>query len=178
MRTMHKAAAAAVGLVLAGTGLTAGASSAFADEGEPAARAQKPTVGCDDYSGDWFWGKIKSVRQDGRVATLYSEKKDDDEAYTAGTGNLKRGDTISVERSKKTFPMFKTRTWNPSDADAKSEGYKSCRNTIDRAEAAEDAADTRSVWHQNAEGSYAVRACVHPRKGETRCTKWYVDHSD
>lgn len=182
MRISHKASAVAAAVVLAGTGLTAGASAALAGEGGaggPASSqaAKKPTLGCDEKADDWFWGKITSVKEKGRVGTLYTERKDDDEAYTEGSGHLKKGDRIAVERSKKKFKM-RNSVWSPSNKSAKSKGYKSCRNKIGKTEAGENYAYTKSVWHQTGDGktSYAVRACVDPVKSKADCTKWYVDH--
>lgn len=182
MRTAHRMAAAACTVIVAAGGLTTAAQAGSGD-GRPDSARHTTSVDrkphCDASPWPNVWAHSDTVRVKGRVGKLYTEKIQDDEAYTAGS-RLKKGDKISVERSKKTFNRPKgDKPGRPSHSDVKKKGIKkSCYAKV--TERGQTTLETGSVWlSTSATRSYAVRSCVNPKgSAGKKCSRWFVDHRD
>ncbi|MET8685240.1 hypothetical protein ABZV77_13580 [Streptomyces sp. NPDC004732] len=174
-------------LVVGGLTATAMPSAAQAAPGkDAAAEASAPKYSkikhCDDNAIIGYFAITKTVTSTGRTARLYTEKEPDDRAYSYAY-DIAQGDRVYVQRSKKTFKMSgpDTNGWHPTKSAVYDMGaVRSCENTAGWYEAnVNDHMFTDAVTVQrNSARAYAVRTCINPTNGPTKCSKWWVDHKD
>ncbi|NGO47380.1 hypothetical protein [Streptomyces ureilyticus] len=188
MRNHRKARIGFTSLVLVVGGLAATTMPSAAQPApgtDPAADASaakyRKIKHCDDTATIGIFSKTKTVTSTGRTARLYTEKEPDDRAY-AYAYDIAQGDKVYVQRSKNTFEMPDgDRGWHPGKSRVYEMGaVRSCENTAGWFEAnVNDHMFTDAVTLQfNFVSAYAVRTCINPTNGPTKCSKWWVDHKD
>lgn len=173
-------------LVVGGFTATTMPSAAQSPDKDAAADTSPPKYRkikhCDDTAIIGYFAKTKTVTSKGRTARLYTEKEPDDRAYSYAY-DIAQGDKVYVQRSKNTFAMSKpdTNGWHPPRSWVYEMGaVRSCENTAGWYEAnVNDHMFTDAVTVQrDFVRAYAVRTCINPTNGDTKCSKWWVDHKD
>ncbi|GAA2083992.1 hypothetical protein GCM10009801_44820 [Streptomyces albiaxialis] len=185
----HKARIGVTSLMLAVGGLTAMTVPSAAQPAPGKATAADASASkyrkikhCDDTALIGLFAVTKTVTSTGRTARLYTEREPDDRAYSFAY-DIAQGDKAYVQRSKNTFKMSgpDTNGWHPSKSAVYEMGaVRSCENTAGWYEAnVNDHMFTNAVTVQrDSVRAYAVRTCINPTNGPTKCSKWWVDHKD